>query len=168
LTKPRIQIQLFPFDKTLERIGVIILVLMWGLTVYMIFKLPQTIPVHFNFSGEPDRYGNKVMILVLPIFGAAQFFLFTWLNKFPHIFNYPIKITEDNAEKQYLIATRMLRVVKVSVLILFTGIVLIIYLTTFGFIDGLGSWFVPVIIGVFLIATIITVIRSLRQSKISK
>ena len=135
---------------------------MWALTVYMIFKLPQTIPVHYNFSGEPNRYGNKALILVLPIFGTAQFFLFTWLNKSPHIFNYPVTITEENAEKQYRIATRMNRVVKLSVLILFTGIVLLTYLTTLGFVNGLGPWFVPLPIGVFLMLTIFTVVRSLK------
>jgi hypothetical protein len=44
------------------------------------------------------------------------------LNKFPHIFNYPIKVTDENALQLYLKATRMLRVIKLIVVLLFSWI----------------------------------------------
>lgn len=50
------------------------LTFMWGFTCMTLFylaavykELPSKIPVHFNFWGQPDRYGNKMEILILPI-----------------------------------------------------------------------------------------------------
>jgi uncharacterized membrane protein len=34
---------------------------------YIWDKLPEIIPVHWNYKGEIDRYGNKIEILLIPI-----------------------------------------------------------------------------------------------------
>ena len=36
-------------------------------TILMLFVLPDTIPVHFNINGEPDRLGSKYELLLMPI-----------------------------------------------------------------------------------------------------
>ena len=50
------------------------LTFMWGFTCMTLFylaavykELPSKIPMHFNFWGQPDRYGNKIEIMILPI-----------------------------------------------------------------------------------------------------
>jgi uncharacterized membrane protein len=135
---------------------------MWGLAFYVFLKLPATIPTHFNGSGEVDHYGDKKTVLILPIIATAAFFGLTQLNRFPHLFNYMTKITEENAEKQYCIATRMLRVLKLLILLVFTAILLFTYLTTIGATKGLGVWFVPLTIGLFLIPAILSITKSLK------
>ena len=43
----------------------------------------------------------------------------TVLNRFPHLFNYPVTITEQNAEKQYQYAKTMLSTLKFTTIGLF-------------------------------------------------
>ncbi len=65
--RPKIKISLTQFDKVLEIAGIISLIIMWALTLLNYFKSPDTVPIHFNLSGEPNGYGSKLTILFLPI-----------------------------------------------------------------------------------------------------
>jgi uncharacterized membrane protein len=130
---------------------------MWALTIYTFIKLPTTIPIHFNASGQADNYGNKLTLLILPILATTIYFGLTQLNKHAPILNYMTEITKDNAQKQYTIATRMLRFLKLAILVIFSLIVLFTYLTTIGVTNGLGFWFLPLTFGLLLIPTIISI-----------
>jgi len=136
---------------------------MWVLTVYIFLKLPSTIPTHFNFSGQVDDYGNKHSFLILPILATIIYFGLTQLSKYPQIFNYLTKITDENASKQYTDSTRLLRFLKVIIVLTFSLIILFTYLTTIGVTNGLGSWFLPMMFGLFLIPTIISITQSLKK-----
>jgi len=162
-TRPKIKLTLSPLDNKLELTGKIFLVFMWGLTVYALLKLPTTIPIHFNASGQADGYGNKITLLIMPVLATMLYFGLTQLNKYPHIFNYMTRIAEDNAEKQYTIATRMLRFLKLAILVIFSFIILFTYLTTIGMTSGLGFWFLPLMSGLLLIPTITGIIQSLKK-----
>ncbi len=163
-SRPKIKLTLSPFDIKLELISKIFLMLMWGITVYTFLKLPNIIPIHFNGAGKADGYGNKLTILILPIIATIIYVGITQLNKYPHIFNYITKITEDNAQKQYSIATRMLRFLKLGIIIIFSVIVLSTYLTTIGVVSGLGYWFLPFTYALLLIPTIIGISKSLKKN----
>lgn len=162
-TRPQIKLTLSKLDKNLELTSKIFLVVMWGLTLYTFLKLPTTIPIHFNAAGHADNYGNKMTLLILPVLATIIYFGLTQLNKYPHIFNYMTKISEDNAEKQYTIATRMLRFLKFSILLIFSLIILFTYLTTIGVTNGLGFWFLPLTFGLLLIPTIISISQSFKK-----
>ncbi len=163
--RPRIKFILSQFDKSLESIGIFLLLIMWTLTFYTFIKSPATVPTHFNASGHVDDYGNRITILILPILATVIYFGLTWINKYPHVFNYLKKITKDNAERQYTIATRMIRFLKLAILIIFSLIILFTYLTTVGLANGLGVWFLPVVIGIILIPTVILLQQSIRTRK---
>ncbi len=162
-TRPKMILPLSKFDNKLELTSKVVLIIMWVLTLYTFFKLPTTIPTHFNASGQADDYGNKLTLFILPILATVIYFGLTQLNKYPHIFNYMKKITEDNAEKQYTIATRMLRFLKLAILAIFSFIILITYLTTIGVTKGLGFWFLPLTIGLLTIPTIISISQSFEK-----
>lgn len=136
---------------------------MWGLTLYTLFKLPTTIPTHFNALGQADDYGNKLTILILPILATIIYLGLTQLNKYPQIFNYMTKINEDNAQKQYTIATRTLRFLKLAILVIFSLLILLTYLTATGITNGLGFWFLPLTSGLLLIPIIISIRQSLKK-----
>lgn len=154
---------LTPLDNTLELLGKLFLVVMWGLTLYVFLKLPDRIPVHFNAIGQADRYGDKATLLVLPLLATALYMGITKINKYPHIFNYITKITESNAQTQYTLATRLLRFMKLSVLLLFSALIVLIYLTTIGVTSGLGVWFLPLFIGLLLVPTVMVILQSLKN-----
>lgn len=162
-TRPKIKLSLSPLDNKLELTSKILLVVLWALTIYSLLKLPTTIPIHFNVSGQPDNYGNKLTLLILPILATTIYFGLTQLNKFPHIFNYMTKITENNVQKQYTIATRMLRFLKLAILVIFLLIILFTYLTSIGMTNGFGFWFLPLIFALLLIPTIISISHSFKK-----
>jgi uncharacterized membrane protein len=161
--RPEIRPDLSPFDKNLELIGKLFLVLMWGLTVYTYLKLPDTIPTHFNASGKVDDFGNKMTLLILPILATLMYLGLTLLNKYPYIFNYSTKITQENAQKQYTIATRLLRILKLVILIIFSLIILIVYFTSIGITNGLSFWFLPLTIILIFIPTVISISQSFKK-----
>lgn len=162
-TRPKINVSLSSLDKILESTGKLLIIIIWGLTLLVFFKLPTIIPTHFNVAGQPDGYGNKLTILVLPIIATLLYLGLTKLNQSPQSFNYITTITEDNAENQYTIAKRMLRILKIALLIIFSYIILFTYLTTIGFTNGLGVGFLPFTLGVALIPIIFYIRQSLKS-----
>lgn len=85
-------------------------------------SLPDQVPMHFNYKGEVDRYGSKDSVWGLAIIGALTAFGLYKLSQHPHIFNYPVKITKDNAEKFYKDSVKMLSYVNLLIAILFATI----------------------------------------------
>ena len=158
-TRPKINVSLSLLDKILESTGKLLIIIIWGLTLFVIFKLPAVIPTHFNALGQPDDYGNKLTILILPFIATLLYFVLTKLNLHPHTFNYINSITEENAEKQYAIATRMLRILKTAILIIFSHIILFTYFTTKGITNGLGIWFLPLTLSIVFIPIIFYIFK---------
>lgn len=163
--RPKIKINLTQFDKVLEIGGIIFLIIMWILTTYNYFLSPHTVPIHFNLSGQPDGYGSKETLLLIPIIPTIIYLGLTQLNKFPHIYNYTTKITAENAKRQYTIATRMIRILKVSIVLIFTIDILSVLLMTLGMSVGLGAWFLPVTILILAVPTIYAIIQSQNKNK---
>lgn len=142
-TRPKIKIELNSVDKIMELLGFIMFILLWVITLSLYSKFPERIPTHFNFSGQPDDYGNKVVVLILPIIGSFIFVGLTLINRFPHIFNYPAKITDENAQRQYTFATRLIRYMKLAILVIFTIIVIMISNSINGHTSGLEYLILP-------------------------
>ena len=142
-----------------------LLIFLWGFTIFSFVKLPETIPIHFDASGRPDNYGNKLTLFLLPVIGSIIYAGITYLNKYPRVFNYKVQITEENAESQYSFATRMLRILKFSIMLIFSLIVLYSYWTAIGHTKAPGRWFLPLILGIISIPLIYLVIKSLRVQK---
>ena len=160
--RPKIEIKFNTADKLLEIIGWITLALQWILTILNYSNLPDSIPIHFNASGQADDFGAKMYIFTLPIIGTVIFLGITILNKFPHIFNYPTAITKDNAEKQYKNAFRMMIYLKFVIVFTFIIIQYKTIQTAFGNSQGLGVWFLPLSMGLILIPTIFFVIKAVK------
>jgi uncharacterized membrane protein len=130
--RPKITIEPTQADRLLEGLAATGLLLLLLLPAAYYGDLPDSIPQHFNAAGEADRYGSKAGIWLLPAMGGLLYTLLTVLNRWPHIFNYPVTITPENADKQYRMATRLLRGLKTLIMFLFAGI-------TWGIIRGAMS-----------------------------
>ena len=161
--RPRIKLQLNQTDKVLEIIGWISVFGIWALPLINYFDLPEIIPIHFNGAGKADRFGNKTHIFVLPIISTLLFIGLTILNKRPHVFNYPGQITKENAVHQYTYATRMMRVLKLVIVLLFGLIVFRKIQIVNGHADGLGAWFLPFTIGLFIILSLYFLMMSMKD-----
>ncbi|MEJ7821670.1 MAG: DUF1648 domain-containing protein [Chitinophagaceae bacterium] len=150
--RPKIKIILTQFDKLIEISGIILLLIIWTLTTFNYFQSPDTVPIHFNLSGQPDGYGSKATLLFIPIIPTIIYLGLTQLNKYPHIYNYMTKITEENAKRQYTIATRMIRILKFSIVLIFTIDILSTLLMTLGKFSGLGAWYLPLTILILILS----------------
>ena len=162
--RPKIKIRLNSVDWLIEIAAIIFLLLLIGFPVYFYGELPNKIPVHFNAAGTADGYGSKASLWMLPLTGLFIYVIMTVLAPFPYIFNYVVKITQENATVQYTLAVRLLRILKTVILIMFTIISYQTIQTATGKSGGLGRVFLPV----FLIATfgvvIIYFVQSLNNS----
>ncbi len=164
--RPKIKLKLNHTDKILEIIGWISIFGIWTLTLTNYFELPEIIPTHYNETGKADGFGNRSNILALPIISTILFLGLTTLNKYPHIFNYPSEITEENALNQYTNATRMMRVLKLVIVIIFGLIVLKTIQSVNGNADGLGTWFLLLTMGLIFIPMFYFLINAKKKKTI--
>ncbi len=117
--QPKIKLEKSKTDFVLELLTLAILILYWAFVFSSLKDLPDSIPVHFDIHGNANSYGSKYQLLILPSIATLIFVLLLFLNKFPHIFNYPVKITEENAERIYIFATHFIKVLNLLFLTMF-------------------------------------------------
>ncbi len=146
MDRPKIKIELDVSDWVLEVIGATFLLLMIGFPLYYFNELPEIIPIHFNASGEADEFSQKNIIWTLPAVGFVIYIGMFFLNKYPHIFNYPKEITEENAKRQYRIATKLIRTLNLLIAASFFYIGYGTIQTSLNKGDGLGTYFLPIFI----------------------
>lgn len=70
-------------------------------TVIMLGILPDTVPVHFDINGLPDRYGSKFELLILPIIAIAFIVSFDLISG---IYKKQIESASDDKKKNELIS----------------------------------------------------------------
>ena len=163
--RPEINLKLNQTDKALEILGWISIFGIWVLTLANYFELPEIIPIHYNGAGEADGFGNKTNILTIPIIATILFVGMTILNKYPHVFNYPSEITDENVFHQYTNATRMIRYLKLTIVIIFGVIVFRTIQNVNGNADGLGNWFLPLTIAMIFIPILYFLINANKEKK---
>ena len=152
MIRPKIRIKYQTIDYTVELLGIIGLICLIVIPIYFYNDLPDSLPIHFNIKGQPDAFGNKNSIWLLPSIGLFLYIGMTMLNRIPHLFNYSTKVTNENAEELYRNETRTIRLFKVIVVILFVYIdfrVIRIGLTKS---TGLGIFFIPLVVFAVLVA----------------
>lgn len=69
-------------NKFLKVSSLILLSILWIYSIYCYVIFTNTIPVHFNFTGEVDRYGDKIILLILPIISSIIFYIIGFVNNF--------------------------------------------------------------------------------------
>lgn len=82
----------------------IISLLLVGLSFYLVLSnfegLPERIPSHFGSSGQPDKYSGRSSIWTIPIVSLIIFLILLVISNIPSSFNYPVKITPANENRQ--------------------------------------------------------------------
>ena len=112
---PQIKVPLSFLDWTLEILGALFIIVTWYVLLSNYWILPEQVPVHFDFWGNPNINSSKGMLWSVLILMTAVYVGVNLLNKIPHLFNYPIPVTEANAPKLYTIHLRTFRVIRVLI-----------------------------------------------------
>lgn len=163
--RPRIKVPYETIDIIIEFIAITLLILMWGHCLINYVELPDTIATHFNAAGEPDSYGSKHTVWLIPGVATVMYIGLFILNKYPHMHNYMVNITEENAFKNYRFSTRVLRIVNFLCILLLTYISYMIIESAFGKQYNLGTWFIPVVIGSSIVLPIVLLIYMRKLNK---
>jgi uncharacterized membrane protein len=121
-TRPILSIRMTRFEKVIKVLSVSLIVIMFFTIFYQWSNLPNNVPIHFNTEGNVDGWGSRGSLWILPMIGLILFVMMSILERFPHIYNYPVMITEKNAPKLYLEARRMLIILEFEMLLLFSYI----------------------------------------------
>jgi hypothetical protein len=101
---------------------------------------------------------------MLPATGLFLYILMTIIEQFPQIYNYPVQITEENAERQYRNAVRLIRVLKTVILIIFSFLSFKTIQTATGNSSGLGKAFLPAFLLITFGVIIFYIVRSVNNS----
>lgn len=158
--RPILKLQLTTTDYTLEAIAILGIISLWVMAVVSYLSLPETVATHFNVSGQADNWGNKASIFILPGIGILLFTGISILTKFPHIFNYPVKVTEENAPQFYKKSVRIIRILKALLVILFLFIEWQICLSAET--TKIHTWFLP---AVLIIPVVLPIVMALWLTK---
>lgn len=145
--RPKIKVPLEGLDIVLDILSATLLILMIVYAIISYSELPDTIPSHFNAKGEVDGYSDKSMLWLLPGLGVILFFGLYIMNKYPHIHNYMVNITEENALKNYRLSTRIVRFTNLFVMIIFGIILYSMIASAKNNNSVMGNWILPFIIG---------------------
>jgi len=162
--RSKIKLELTGIDKAIEIAGWLSVSVIWVFTVINYNNLPDIIPIHFNAVGEADGFGEKTNILTLPIIATIIFVGLALLNKYPHIFNYPTNITKENAQRQYTIATKLIRYLNLITVLIFGYIAFTTIQNAKGQVDGLGVWFLPLSMGIVFIPIIYAIVKLTKKN----
>jgi uncharacterized membrane protein len=161
---PNIKIPITSTGKIMEAIGLLILIAFWVYTLAYYSQLPDIIPTHFSTGGKVDGYGNKWMIITLPIIGTMLYLGLTFIARYPHKMNYMVTITEANAVKQYSIVAKMFRVMKIAILLVFFLIAFETVQVALGLPNVLGKWFLLIIFAMVFIPVFFFLIISSKNA----
>ncbi len=164
MNRPKIKIALDLFDKLVEGIGILALLFLIGIPVVYYGDLPAAIPGHYGFGGTPDEYIDPATIWVLPVLGLVLYIGMGVLSRYPHILNYPIEITAENAERVYQLAVKMIRVINTEIVCMFSYITYSTIQTALGRQSGLGNYFIVIFV-VLIFGTIIYFMTSMIRDK---
>jgi len=109
-----------PMENGIYRSVPLAAVILGFATVAMLWtSMPDTVPIHYKLDGEPDGFGSKWILWIIPVINLGMFYL---LGKAPNFdvrnFNYPVPVTEKNAAIQHRIALELIAHVRLIICIL--------------------------------------------------
>jgi hypothetical protein len=126
-------------------IGAVVALLAFAVRVWP--DLPAIVPTHFDFSGEPDAWGSRARLLVLPTMATLVFLVLTLLERAPHVYNDP------TLGRQLVLAVKL--IVVVTFAIIFRACVDV----ALGNATALPGWFLPAVLGSIFGVILVTLLR---------
>ena len=135
--------------KNLEAISLGAVVLLLWITwraLYGPARLPDRIPTHFDFAGQPNGWGSPAMLWLFPAVAVGIYLLITLVARFPATFNYPVQVTAENRPRLEALTLRMIAWMKAEILCLFAWIQWMIVAATRQGHTGLSAALMPVCI----------------------
>ncbi|MBS3992757.1 MAG: DUF1648 domain-containing protein [Bacteroidetes bacterium] len=140
---------------------IVLLLMVYIAYVFTQFNaLPDTIPTHFGKDGVADSYGAKKSIWLLPGIALLMSIGLSIASKYPHLFNYPVKVTHENAFRLYSFGIKLIQFTSIYVILLFFYISYVtIKIANNPSSEGLHAGFLPIIIVSSLLFTVFVLFK---------
>ncbi len=162
-TRPRIKLATTPTQVSLSLIAWAGLFACWLLVAAYYRALPAIIPTHFGMNGTPDGWGSKGSLIAIPVVCSVMYTMFTIITRFPHTFNYPVRITPENAERQYGNALTLMYWMRTMVIALFLYLQWIIVEVARHKAPGASVYLLPMVILALVIPTVFYLVRAYKN-----
>lgn len=161
-TRPRIRIQLTPTDWVVEVAAAAVLIFLLLSVARYYPLLPEQIPIHFNLVGQADGWGAKSTVLFLAGMMVMLYAVLTVLSRLPHIGNYPVEITQENAARVYGVASSMARWLKLELLCMCSYLTWMMIQVGLGRAKDLGASALLVFLGMMCATMVVMIVRFYR------
>ncbi len=106
-------------DQALDVASAVLVVLAAAGVALNWHAIPPLVPTHFGISGQPDAWGPRWIVALVPLLALCVHIGLGLVYRYPHSFNYPWKITAENAEAQYRLARSLIAWEKFWVVLMF-------------------------------------------------
>lgn len=142
------------FDRALEIVVAVLTFMTILMAVFFYTRLPEQIPIHFDWKFVPNGYGSKENILFLQGL-MLLVVLVMWLGTmFPGMVNLPVKRNPEKEVEQQALLCRSYRVIALWVVVIFLFITLAMVSPLWNF--SATVWGFPILLSVIgMIGTII-------------
>lgn len=150
-------------QRFLELLSLLIVIGMTLYTAMMWQGLPDQIATHFDAVGKADGYGSKwtlwwMVALMFLMYGTM--FLAPKMKKF---YNYPVKITKENEERQFELVSIFMRVIIFESILLLSFIQWSTVNNALDESENLNPIVMIVIIGLMVVSTVMYITKSIRN-----
>ncbi|PKK82633.1 MAG: hypothetical protein CVT49_12530 [candidate division Zixibacteria bacterium HGW-Zixibacteria-1] len=142
--RPVIELPLSRVEKIFELVAAVGLLTSIFLLINYWSVLPDKVPSHFGVSGRADAWSGKAILIILPLVSLFLYTLLTLVCRKPQYCNYLVRITAENAERQYRLARKFLSILKAELIWVFTLINWASIGVAMERCNGLGVFFLPV------------------------
>jgi|SRR5436190_9124716 len=102
--------------------------------------MPATVPSHFGINGQPDAWGPRWHLFLVPACALVVVSLLSIGKRFSNHFNYPVRITEENRERQRELGLELIDELRFIVASLMGYISIQQMRTALNLTNGLGVW----------------------------
>jgi hypothetical protein len=110
-------------------------------------ELPNRVPRHYGFAGNPNNWGNRDWMWVLPVTATVIYLSLTVAARYPGLINLPLTVNRDRPEVRKLLLNMTL-VLKATILFTLAYINWIGIHIALGRAETLGPIFLPVFLAV--------------------
>ncbi|PZR59666.1 MAG: hypothetical protein DLM50_00720 [Candidatus Meridianibacter frigidus] len=81
-------------------------------------RLPQTVATHFDLAGNPNAWGSKGSVLLLPIVTLVLWGLLGAVSKLPvRYWNFPVRVMERNLPRQIELTLTLISTLKLEIML---------------------------------------------------
>lgn len=143
-----------PLEIVLEFASLAGLMLGWAVLIRNWASIPDIAPIHFDITGKPDRVARRRWLFIVPVVALLLYMGIGLVRMMdPQSMNYPVRITPENAERQFAIGRSVMTSLRVVILLFLAYLSLNMVRVATGKKPGLGVLMLPVFLLV-LFATI--------------